>query len=463
MSLFDGFRTNLQSKKLIPKNKRVLVAVSGGLDSVALLHLLHRIRNELELSLSVVHIHHGIRGSEADSDVDFVSSLAVYYHIPFFIDKVNAPEFAKNNKLSLEEAARDLRYEAFEKMLRMTQSDLCATAHTGNDQAETMLDRFLRGSGIAGFQGIPERRGPFVRPLLVFQRAEIEAYVRDEGLKYRVDSSNQDMRFRRNRIRHQLIPQLLDYNPGLVTTLMKTSHIFREQELFLRAQTEAALNSLVSLHKKNEIILEIDAFLKYFNILRKYILMEACERLSIHRKHLTFHILERALKLIENRKIGKKLSLAADYELSIDYDGIIIKRRQPKPDPIVLELLENHSCRYQDFLLSWRIIKKPENLRFEDSKQVEFVDVDKVGTRLYVRMSLPGDKLEPLNFKGHKKVADYFSDRKVPHHTREVTPIIESSHGIVWVCGHIIDDKFKVTDATKTVLRLELRECLDES
>ncbi|MFQ5602101.1 MAG: tRNA lysidine(34) synthetase TilS [bacterium] len=457
--MVDKFKKHLEQNRFFTVGDKILLAVSGGMDSVAMLHLFYRLKNQLQLQFSIVHVHHGIRGAEADEDLEFVRKLAENYQMPFYFRKVDAVKYASINRLSLEEGARELRYQAYAEVLRESGSLKVATAHNANDQAETVLDRLLRGSGISGLCGIPAVRGRYFRPLLIFDRTEIENYVQQLNLSYRQDSSNRDLRFKRNRIRNTLMPYLTaNFNPNLVATLCRMGKIFTENERYLRVQSKQAFKSLVLLHKKNEIVLDIVGFLNYFEIIQKYILIEACEALNIKKIALTFDKLESIVTLIKNRNIGKKVAINKQFQLSIDHDGIVINQSKEKPSVLKLNLLKETSCNYQNYELHWKIYKRTSKLQLNQIKNAEVVDFDKAGSRLLLRTLQPGDRFIPLNFTGHKKVSDYFSDQKIPHHLRTEIPILEAPTGIIWICGHCIDDRFKVTSETSKILKLELVE-----
>ena len=458
-SLLAQFNANITRQHLISADTGVLLAVSGGLDSIVLLDLFTRIQAKLRLRIGVVHVHHGLRGREADRDLDFVNSLSERYRLPFYLRKVNAAELATEQQLSLEESARILRYRAFDEVLRDTKSTKLATAHTANDQVETIIDHFLRGSGVLGLTGIPRSRGPYIRPLLDFTRNELETYAMENGYEFREDSSNQDLRFRRNRIRRELIPYLESrFNPNLTGTLKRTVKIWGETEVFLNDFAHKALKSLVFLDKKNEIILDIEGFLNYFDVIRKYIIFQACDRLSINRNVLNFNKLERIIEVIEGRKIGKKVIIHNNCELIIDHDGIVLKKANNHLKRETVDLLKQSALEFNGYELRWSVVDKPRKLDFARDRKTEFVDFDLTGPELQVRTFRPGDRFKPLNLRGHKKVANYFSDQKIPHRQREITPILESPNGIVWICGHCIDDRFKVTDQTTRILRLEMAE-----
>lgn len=460
MDLLEHLKKQLFDSKLVEPGDKLLLAVSGGLDSVALLDLFFRLQNPLALKLSVIHVHHGIRGKEADEDLRFVRALAEKYGLPFYEKKVDAVALAKLQGISLEEAARTLRYRAYEEAINGTDCNKLATGHTANDQAETILDHFLRGSGQLGLSGMRRTRNMYIRPLLKITREELSNYVDTCGLSYRKDSSNEDLRFKRNRIRKELIPYLAEYfNSNIIHTLNRTSEIFFENEQFLTAYADNAFKSLVSLQKKNEIILEIKGFLGYFNIVRKYIVFRTCEALLIPRRTLTFDKLEKIIQVIEQKKIGKKVELNSEFELLIDHDGIVFRKKPgKKPQKVSLDILSTESVRFHNYQLNWSLTSRNQDFSVTNTPDVEYVDFEKTGRKLYLRPFAAGDKFIPLNFHGRKKVAAYFSDCKIPHHIRETIPILESSKGIVWVCGHALDDRFKVTEETEKILKLEIKE-----
>ncbi|MFQ5675846.1 MAG: tRNA lysidine(34) synthetase TilS [bacterium] len=464
MTLVEKVTTFIKKKGLVGRGDKILLAVSGGLDSVAMLDIFFTIRKDFGLELAIAHIHHGIRDHEADEDYEFVKGLCDDYGLRFFGEHVNAKQYADSQKLSLEESARVLRYEVFDKLLACTGSEKVATAHTANDQAETVLDHLLRGSGVLGMRGIQARRDCYVRPLLSVTRGELESYARQKSLRYRQDRTNEDVYFRRNRIRKELIPYLMQYfNPNLVNTLNRTAEIFSESESFLQTAADKAFKSLVSLHKKNEITLEIEPFLKYFNVVRKYVLIAACQKLGIDRNALNFDILDRMIGMIEKRHPGKRVRINDGFHLFVDHDAIVIKKNDiNRPERVEFDLVNTDHLRFGDYEFSWSIREKADAASFKKNRATETLDFEKTGNRLFLRTVKPGDRFIPLNFKGHKKVYDYFSDRKIPHRQRDETPILESSKGIVWVCGHCIDDRFKVRRATRKVLVVKMKEAKHE-
>lgn len=459
MDLQEKFKSNLLSNSLVETGDRIMLAISGGLDSVVLLDLFSKIQEFFRLKLAIIHVHHGIRGDEADVDLEFVRSLSDKYNLPFFSKKVDSLKFAREDRCSLEESARILRYQVYEEILRKTKFNKLATGHTANDQTETILDHLLRGSGILGMTGISKARGPYIRPLLNFSREVLETYVHQHELVYHVDSTNKDLKYRRNRIRMELIPYLKKhFNPNLIKTLNRLGEILEENEQFLKFFADNSFKALVTCRKKDKIILDINVFLSYFIILQKYILIRAFEELAISRNVLDFDKLSSIVKLISNRKIGKRILIDGDCQLLIDHDGIVIKRNLEAFPKIKLNVLKKDSLQFRNYEFKWLVLERQDFKTFDKDPNIEFLDLDQTGSELYIRNFLPGDRFVPLNFTGHKGIADYFSDRKIPHHLREEIPILESNRGIVWVCGYCIDDRFKVSAGSKRILKLEVKE-----
>lgn len=443
---------------LLDTGSRLLVAVSGGLDSMVLLHLLLEVRDTLQLELATVHVHHGIRGEAADQDERLVRDAAKAYGLPYYCIHVDAVAHAQKYKLSLEESARVLRYGYFEEVLDETGFDLLAMAHTADDQAETVIDHFLRGSGSAGLRGIPVQRGRFVRPLLSFRRTELEQLARHVDLSFREDASNQDIRFTRNRIRHELLPYLKDhFNPNITAALNRSASVFGEVETFLRQCAIDAFKSLVSLQKKNEIILEIDGFLEYNTVVQKYVLLLCCEQLGMSRSSLDYDSHRNILQLIRRRRIGTRFDVTQRFCIQVDHDGIVIyDRHQKTPPEVSINLSEKSTFRFGEYEFRWAELQDCPG--FSRSRDIEYFDRDEVGDCLKIRLFYPGAFFYPLNFRGKKKVSDFFSDCKVPLHARREIPLLESNRGILWICGYRMDDRFKVTDKTRTLLKVEIRK-----
>ncbi len=455
--LFEEVRTSA----LVESGEHILLAVSAGLDSMVMLHLFLEIQTSLDLKLEVVHLNHGLRGEEGEGDQQFVCELCASLKLSCHSKTEDVRAFSRRDKLSIEEAGRTLRYRFFTEVLRKTSAAKVATAHTADDQAETVMDHFLRGSGSAGLAGMRDHRPEVIRPLLRFSRQELQDYMDECKFPHREDSSNRDLAFRRNRIRHELMPYLRQhFNSNLLKGLNQTASIFQEIEDFLVAEGQKALNSGVLLQQKKDIIiLDPQAFLDYTYLVQKYIIYNCYAGLLIKRSRIDCAFMQQILDLIARRKVGTRAILDSNFELLIDHDGIVFLRRETaSPGKVDVGIEQSSVVEYGKYRLKWSISGRSHKTRFLDDTRIECFDYDKTGPQLTLRTCMPGDAFFPLNLGGKKKVGDFFSDSKVPLRLRQEIPILENELGILWICGLRIDDRFKVTEKTMNILTLELTE-----
>ena len=431
------------------------------MDSVVLLHLFLKIKNEWNLKLVICHINHNLRGAEANRDQLFVEKLAENKHIALHTQSVDVSTFAKANKIGIEEAARILRYRVLDALLSKLAYRKIATGHTADDQVETVLDHFLRGSGLRGLQGMEKYRGNYIRPLLEFSRMQLSKYAVQNKINHIEDTSNSNLDFKRNRIRHELIPHLeTAFNPNIRQVILRTSEIFSEAEDYFQKQADEIFKSLVFFQNKNEIVLDIKSFLSYFKILKKYTLIKAFQELKIDRNSVNFIAFQRILTLIENRKIGKRIRINADFEILVDHDGIVVHKIQNQTlKKIEFSLTRNvGEVVYYDYFFFWSLSKKSEIAKYKQNPKIEFFDAGKLSKQLMITSFTSGDHFQPVNFFGEKKISKYFSDKKVPLRKRRRIPILKSANRVAWVCGHCLDDAYKVTNMTEHVLKFELME-----
>lgn len=464
MNLLEAFQQVLLKYELVERKDKILIAVSGGVDSTVLLDLFNAVKEKFDLQLQVIHINHGLRGSESDSDADFVMEFARRYHLPCLQKRVDTRTYAISNKLSIEDSARILRYRFFDDMLRATQFNKVAMAHNADDQAETILDHLMRGSGIRGLAGIAIERDHYIRPLLNFSRHDIEHYASDNKIKYRIDSSNWELKYKRNRIRHELIPYIKrEFNPKISQVLIRSGEIFRETENYLMSQAAEALKTCLLSSKSNEIVLHLPRFLSAISIIQQYIIFNILEKLGMHKSLIRYQIMDRILKLAQEGKSGNRVQMSDDWEVVISRDQLVFHERFSENFMLEVKVNETYYLFRGEVTFRTEIVEPSEKIpEFSSDPTIEYIDFDKIQLPLYLRNPQKGDKFRPLNMRGEKKLSDFFIDEKVPNYLRGRVPVLECQDGIIWVCGYRIDDRYKISKNTKQILRIEICEgCYD--
>lgn len=445
--------------QLVHEQDYILVAVSGGVDSVALLHLLLQMSAATPLKLEIVHMNHRLRGDEANRDQQFVAALSAQYHLPCHSRQVNVPKFIARNNLSVEEGARILRFRFFEQVLTRTGATSLAMGHHADDQVETIIDHFLRGSGLRGLSGMAPKRDRYIRPLLFATRDEIETYATSHSLHYLIDSTNEMPIYRRNRIRCDLIPYLKkEYNPALPSIVLRTAGIMREAEDFLNETSKSAFETCLISLKKNKIILEIDSFLNYFIIIQKYIIYQILDRLVFPRSFLTTETMDRILKIAGAKATGKKVQVTPQLHITVDHGQLVFQRLSPARSEFTVEPGNEYQLDAEGGTLRVDSVEANQFTGFTpEDKNTEWIDADAVSGPMVVRYFRNGDRFRPLHFQGEKKLSNYFTDLKIPLHERREIPLLVCRTGIIWIMGFIIDDRFKMTSGTKRLMKLQMK------
>jgi tRNA(Ile)-lysidine synthase len=450
----------IREHQLLNNGNHVLIAVSGGIDSVTLTNVLWHIRESWQLKIHLIHINHGLRGYDADRDERFVHDLGASLNLPVSAKTVDVRAFVKQMHCSLEEGARMVRYQCFGEFLTSLQADVVALAHHADDQAETVLDHFLRGSGLRGLAGMRWKNGHNIRPLLDVTRQDIETYAHAEGLKYVTDITNTDERMKRNRIRHTLIPLLQrEFNPSIVSGLNRTATIFSHAHDYFVNEAVKSMERCAIQIQKEKIILDIHQFFQYFNIIKIYVLYYIVNTLAGKEIQIPSSLQWRFLKFIEQHHIGTKLELPEGLEILIDHDGLVFHR--PCQTISAVPVAMNCWQRIDGESIAIRVMVCNDALhepKKNKPSSIEYLDLDHVHAPLVMRTFIPGDSFVPLNGMGSKTVSDFFTDLKVPLHERYHIPLLLDQRGIIWIAGYRIADRVKLTDRTTRVLTLELRK-----
>jgi len=456
--LLRTVRATIQKYNMFKPRDVVVVAVSGGPDSVGLLHILHSLRDIYNITLHAAHLEHGIRGKEALEDLDFVKEFCSRLGVPLVSRHDDVPAYAKQRKMSLEAAARKLRYRFLEDVLEAVGGTKIATGHNANDQAETILLNILRGTGFAGLSGIrPAVQGRIVRPLIEATRAEIEDYLKHKGLRFRIDSSNLDDRYERNKIRQMLIPMLeKEFNPRIVSTLARTASLFAMiDEYFRERVTEAA--QLCCSEKDGRTIVNLEAFGELPLLVRMATIYSVLRSYEEDEQVATFDTVSAVLNLADRSKSGSRIDVGSGIVALKEYDHLVIGRDLALADSyeVRLEVPGKTEVDCADCAIEVEILdERPGKGEVFRSGESAYFDFRALKLPLVARSWREGDRFVPFGLAGSKKVHDIFIDEKVPVSERARIPIICDKEGIIWVAGVRRADRARVTDETETIIKI---------
>ena len=452
----------------------VLVAVSGGADSVALVHILQTLAPFYSIRLGIAHLDHGLRGNDAERDARFVADLADEFNLQCHIKKVDVERYRHRRKLSLEEAGRRVRYEFYESTAIRHGYSKIALGHHADDNAESVLMFLIRGSGPTGMSGIPPiRNNKIIRPLIRLTRHQTKEYLDEKSLAHISDSSNLDNRFLRNRIRNQLIPELKEaYNPGIIRNLNRLADIFRKEKEWLESIIEPIFKQVVTLSDREGIELSRAAFGEFPEAVQRRVVRKAIAAVKGDLRRISFSHIDAvirlaisgpkrgALDLPDRIKVGLEGETLHFIKSSVPHRAVLggnIAARAPhfqyiieKPfrQPVQLKIPE---VGLQVQFVAIKIEKTPE---FQQSRQDEaFFDMDKLTFPLILRNVLSGDRFNPLGMSVTQKVKKYFIDHKVPYEQRLRYPVLLNRDDIIWVVGHRISEAYKIVASTRMVLK----------
>jgi tRNA(Ile)-lysidine synthase len=460
----EQVRATVLKFSLFAPGDRVLVGVSGGADSVALFHLLFRLREDFKLTLFTCHLNHMFRGEEARLDAEWVAALAGSFDIPSVIESFDVPAHMTKYGLSAQTAARQVRYDFYLRTAGRLGAGRVALGHHADDQAETVLINLIRGAGSAGLKGIPPVRDNFyIRPLIETRRSRIEAYCSEYGLSYRQDSSNLKKLYTRNRVRLELMPLLEEkYNPAIVASLNRLAGILREEDEYLEAAAANELDKAIMQTGPGLVMLALERLENTPLVLKRRLLRIIYRKLAGDQNAPDFGHIENALGLLENCRLPGRLEWPGGITLLRRYGGLEFAKEGARPEvpcycyqlnipgsTCVPETGTAIEARIKDI----EQIVNPKTLHPGEA----FLDYDRLFGPVKVRRRKDGDLFWPLGFKGTIKLKKFFIDRKVPRELRSSIPLVVSGDDeIVWVAGLRPGDKWKITAATKRCLHLKL-------
>ena len=452
--------------RLLESGDRILVAVSGGPDSVALLSVLEALGPSWRFGLWAVHFNYGLRGHESDEDARFVAEFCARKNVAFIGESLDLQRGESGKRRSLQEAARDARYRAMLRIGASLAATKIALGHTADDQAETQVMWMLRGSGPAGLSGMPPmRESLFVRPLLGVSRADVLAYLEEQRLSFRIDSSNAKPLYARNRIRHDLLPVLKRFNPSVVKVLSRQAGILREENDCLEQMAAEHIRRLASHGGQGERIVDRDGLIALPIALQRRMIRALIRDTSGLRQGPRFTTVEAVLSRILHGRSGSSL-VVQGCRVIREYDRLRFRAAHVAESIPLLECTPVELCLPVPSTRRWPLTGQTIQTQVVSSEpggmpvgapMSAVVDADRLTMPLMVRNWKPGDVFHPFGMGGHrKKLQDYFSDMKLPRHERSRIPLVVAPEGIVWVCGHRTDDRFRPTPATKRRLLITL-------
>ena len=435
--MLKQFEINIRKNNLFTKTDKILVAFSGGVDSVVLCDLLFKAGYNFELA----HCNFQLRGNEANDDTAFCEAYANSINKKCHTIYFNTKDYALVNKLSIQMAARELRYNWFKELISEKGYTYLLTAHHANDNAETLFVNLTRGTGIKGLQGIPEKQNKIIRPLLFATKEDIKNYAEKNNLKFREDSSNQEVKYKRNFIRHQIIPELKKLNPALEETLNTSIYYFKQSAQIVTQFCEIKFNEMCE-EENNLLKINISLLLKEAQ--KETLLFE-----WLHSKNFKASQIEQlANLLIEEGSIGKQFE-SPTHELIVDRTSIIIKE---KNSDISINEFQINSLTETSHLPFTLILEEINKVEFTQNKNEIVITLTDNLFPLTLRKWNIGDKFKPFGMTGFKKLSDYFKDQKLSKFEKEDAWILESNKQIVWLVGYRMDDRFKVTEESTKIL-----------
>lgn len=443
MQMLEQFLNFIKKEDLFKKDQKILLTISGGVDSIVMCDLFHK----AGFSFGIAHCNFKLRGKESDGDKKFVSELAEKYKVPFFWKSFNTKPYSEKNKISIQMAARELRYDWMKRLAKDKKYDFIATAHHLDDSIETFFINILRGTGITGLQGVPVKQGVIIRPMLFAHKKKIRDYAEAEKLSWREDSSNLTDKYLRNNIRHHLIPSLKKLNAGFEKTITKELSYFKDAAEIFKKFMEEKKKEIVTEEGKN-ILLNI-----------KKLKDSGHAETILHELLRSYDFTPETTELIAKRMFttaGKKF-FSPTYRLIKDRDFLILSPKRSDTGEKDLFIKKNQT-EFENAELYFKIEVSPGNLSHVKDKKssVAYFDHSLISFPIKVRKWKPGDSFQPLGMNGKKKLSDFFIDKKMPLNDKENIYVLESEGKIIWVVGHRIDDKYKVLAGTKKIMKISV-------
>jgi len=442
--MVEVFKTNIKQNDLLQDGDVILLALSGGIDSMVMADLFIK----SGFSCAVAHCNFQLRGIESNRDEEFIHKYARQHNLPYHSVRFDTEQYADEKGISIQMAARDLRYRFFEETMDNYGYQKVAIGHNSDDNAETMIINLVRGTGLRGLSGISVKSGRIIRPMIVFTRDEISDYCRTESLEFREDHSNSETKYIRNKIRHNVLPVLKEINPSILSTLASTGEFMSDYRILIENYSEEI--------RKECIRQAGDHYVAEIRTIRNH----SGNKALIYEIFRPFGLKGTGLNDLINILYGNNSSfvVTATHRIVKNRNQLLIIPLKQENDQIRIILSDIDKLKECIYFRSAMIIADVRGFLIPGNKNYAAIDLDALTFPLIIRNWLHGDMFEPFGMRGRKKVSDYFTDRKYSAKQKENALILESDGRIVWIIGERIDNRFRVTGKTRKILLLEVNE-----
>lgn len=454
---FKRIKDALQKELLAASGSKILVSVSGGVDSVCLLDALCLVSRETNYEIACAHYNHKLRGEDSDKDEIYVKKLASRYGVKFYLGGGKVRQHAEKNSLSIETAARNLRYIFLDRINKQIGADYVATAHTADDNAETFFINLFRGSGLTGLSGIPKKRlhgsnMSLLRPFINLNKSELVEYAEKRGLKWREDESNQSEDFTRNKIRLKLIPALRrEFSPSIVKIINRAASLIEGADEFVQDFVRNKLDEVIDEKNSDNIYVNIPKLKTHVEFIQGELLQAAIEK---HFQSLpqTTAVIDRLLSLT-NSETGAAFDLNKQIVAVKDRKHLVVSRKR---EPIAVDMRIQRRGEYKVNGIKLKLTKVlKKDVDFVKSSSVEFFNHAKIPTKMTLRNWRAGDLFHPLGAPGRMSVSDFLTNEKAPAIEKQNVLVLADGFDIIWVIGYRISEKYKIGDKTRTFLKAE--------
>lgn len=457
-SMRDKVIETVERNKMINKGDKIIVALSGGPDSLCLIHVLSTLVDKYEIKLYAAHVNHMLRGSESDEDEATCRKFCKKNNIEFFSKSIDINAMANENNISTEMAGRDARYKFFEELLKKIDADKVALAHNLNDQAETVLMRLMRGTGIEGLVGIkPLRDEIYIRPIINISRKEIEDYCEENMLPVRIDKTNYEPIYSRNKIRLELIPYIQqNFNSDIISTLNRMCELIKRDENYIQENVIKVFQKYCDIGE-DKVIIYKDAFYLHPSLISRVIRRALLEIKGDINNIQSIHI-DNIIDL-QKSNTGKFTIVPKEILVKNVYGNIEITRQKENFKENINTSRElkfgDNNIEELGIRISIRPIENSKKLKFESNDNIKYFNSENI-KHISLRFRKNGDRFSPLGMKGSKKLKDIFIDLKVPREERDFIPLLCFDEDISWIIGYKMSDKFKVHEGVKNIIEVSV-------